>query len=313
MTRNKSGKISQAVIVSFTEEGQVFLVLTILVSGATLMNGHNLLYWLVSVCWVILGIGWVGSRRVVRHAAVTLVIPDEWYAATPVEVEAQWNTHENIKVVWQGTTWVQWGEGVCHAPRRGKMRVGEALISSDAPFGLFQARRSVVPRVVSRSGFPREEWVVFPLVRPMRWEEVEEVLDRYSGRTTSPHEPQEDLSSVRGYRSGDDPRRVHWKASAKRDHLMVKEMETLRHHEAVLQVPLAYSGPITKQIPTSGMPEISPDLEDREQMFSVIASALVELTHADRLVQLRVGGWASPFGTGRAHLLELLHVLAEYP
>ena len=84
----------------------------------------------------------------------------------------------------------------------------------------------------------------------------------------------EPSSGVRQYRTGDDVRRVHWRASARSDHLMVREDERSAAHRAM--VVLGTAGPW--------------DEEAFERAVSVAASVVARLGAHGAPVELRAGG-----------------------
>ncbi len=283
---------------SLTLSGKYLLGFTMLLLAAVLMNGHNLLYLLVSSLMAILLLGAVIPHRLVRRAAVSLMIPDEWYVRTPAYVTCRitlprWGQGLPVQVEWCGGKWESEGEQACEVLHRGHWAAPEVQVTSSVPFGIASVVLTIAPTVMTHQGFVRREWVVFPRLRPLTAEEVERVVREYAGGTSSPHEPLVEISSVRPYRSGDDLRLIHWKASAKRGGMMVKEFEADSHQAVVLQVPPVF-----------------PSEDSREEELSLIASAVAELIAQDRVVQLRLGGWATPFGSGRSHLLDMLRALA---
>ena len=102
--------------------------------------------------------------------------------------------------------------------QRGIYDVGPAMVGVTDPFGLAEQRSPVgaLDRLVV---YPRiEELHGFPAVRG------------YDGsmQTTRPtYAPHggEDFFTLREYQVGDDLRKVHWPSSAKRDQLMIKQLE----------------------------------------------------------------------------------------
>ncbi len=107
-------------------------------------------------------------------------------------------------------------EVYCRA--RGIYQVGPAQVSVSDPFTLTERRTAagsvdrliVYPRVEDLAGFP-----------PVRG------LDPAVQSTRPTFVPQggEDFFTLREYQVGDDLRRVHWPSSAKRDQLMIRQLE----------------------------------------------------------------------------------------
>jgi len=109
-------------------------------------------------------------------------------------------------------------------PRRGRYLFTAFRISTKFPFALFRASRYVEHH---------SEVVVYPALIPLSHlppalsaSVGDQVLARL-GRSGSFH-------ALREYRQGDDPRDIHWRNSARRKRLMVREYEV----EAVQQVTL---------------------------------------------------------------------------
>lgn len=101
---------------------------------------------------------------------------------------------------------------------RGVYQVGPAEVSVTDPFALTERRNAagvadrltVFPRVERFSGFPAVRGLD-PAVQSTR-------------PTYAPHGG-DDFFTLREYQTGDDLRRVHWPSSAKRDELMIKQLE----------------------------------------------------------------------------------------
>jgi uncharacterized protein (DUF58 family) len=107
-------------------------------------------------------------------------------------------------------------EVLCRA--RGVYQVGPAEISVSDAFSLAERRNhtgtqdrlTVYPRIERFSGFPAVRGLD-PNVQSTR-------------PTFAPHGG-EDFFTLREYQTGDDLRRVHWPSTAKRDELMIKQLE----------------------------------------------------------------------------------------
>lgn len=105
-----------------------------------------------------------------------------------------------------------------HCRARGVYQVGPAEVSVSDAFGLSEHRRSaggidrltVYPRIERLRGFPAVRGMD-PAVQSTR-------------PTFAPHGG-DDFFTLREYHTGDDLRRVHWPSSAKRDSLMIKQLE----------------------------------------------------------------------------------------
>ncbi|HEX9977609.1 MAG TPA: DUF58 domain-containing protein [Acidimicrobiia bacterium] len=101
---------------------------------------------------------------------------------------------------------------------RGVFQVGPAEVAVTDPFALTE-RRSPTGEVDRLTVYPRVERLAgFPAVRG-----IDPAVQ--STRPTFAPYGGEDFFTLREYQVGDDLRRVHWPSSAKRDALMIKQLE----------------------------------------------------------------------------------------
>jgi uncharacterized protein (DUF58 family) len=99
--------------------------------------------------------------------------------------------------------------------RRGVFSGGQVQLTSAWPFGAVQARRTldvssdvvVVPRAPTLRSFPL----------------AHAGTDAETAIPTPSNGPGDQFAGVREYRAGDDVRRVHWRSTARRGHLVVRE------------------------------------------------------------------------------------------
>ena len=107
--------------------------------------------------------------------------------------------------------------------RRGVYRLPPLTATCLYPFGLAQHQRELMPP---------EEWLVLPrmgqlaLARFQRWLAR---MARGEGRMFRVTKPsmihQDDLHGLRPFRSGDNPRWIHWRTTARRSQTMIREFE----------------------------------------------------------------------------------------
>lgn len=107
-------------------------------------------------------------------------------------------------------------EVLCHP--RGVYRIGPATVVIEDPFGLAQSVGSA--KSVDRL-------VVFPAVEELTGLPAGRGLDPSADTTRASFTQAggEDFFTLREYQIGDDLRRVHWPTSAKRDELMIRQLE----------------------------------------------------------------------------------------
>ena len=117
-------------------------------------------------------------------------------------------------------------EGV--APRRGRYRFRPFDIVTRSPFGLLERRVS---------GGEPTSMTVYPAVGQLtrRWQYIHrEASETKRGSRHDRSIQQQEYHGLRDYRSGDSPRWIHWRTSARVGQLMVKEFE--QQHEQDLAI-----------------------------------------------------------------------------
>lgn len=109
--------------------------------------------------------------------------------------------------------------------KRGQFEIGETAVSCSYPIGLFSIERTlkVQPRHIT----------VFPRIYPVTRFPLPPSSARISGEVErpSPSLGQELFREVREYRSGDNPRHIHWRSSARHGRLMVKQFDAIATSE----------------------------------------------------------------------------------
>jgi uncharacterized protein (DUF58 family) len=294
-----------------TRDGWWCLLVAVALGVAAINTGNNLLYLLVSALLALIVVSGILSEQSMRGLDLTSVAPDEIYAGQPALLGAvianrkRWFTSYSVTVellapearaLESGSRFIYirrieaglerlatWEETL---PRRGRHRLTGVRITTRFPFGLFV-----------KAGRPAltDEVVVFPAVRPVSAESLRRLGE--SGDASARRRGRgNDLYNLRGYRSGDDPRFIHWRSSAKAEALMVRELEadTSQNTRLVL-VGRGRRG-----------------AEALERGLSEAASLAVALIRAGAGVELTGPDGAVPFGHGRAHLRRVLTALALY-
>lgn len=102
---------------------------------------------------------------------------------------------------------------------RGIYEVGPATITTSDPLGLAS---------VSVSVGEGDQLIVYPSVEDLEGFPIVRGLDPsvHAAKPEFSHRGGEDFFTLREYQIGDDLRRVHWPSSAKRDRLMIRQLET---------------------------------------------------------------------------------------
>ena len=141
-----------------------------------------------------------------------------------------------------------------------------------------------------------ETRVVFPRLLPVR--SYPELHTLGHGELEQPLKGHgHSLYGLRPYQPGESSRMIHWRTSAKRDELMVKEMENEIFHR------------VTLVFENTGDPTVALD-EGFELAVSQAASLAVFFIREDWEVELVTLTESVPLGRGCGQLREILHQLA---
>lgn len=172
--------------------------------------------------------------------------------------------------------------------RRGVFELGPLELRRTDAFGLAESATVAAPAIAL---------TVLPHVDPLEPPSLTRGHDPHAGtdHPTALSASGEDFSGLREYELGDDLRRVHWKATARLDQLMIRQDE------------LPWQGRATVLVDLRQSVHSPPSLE-----VAVSAAASIVTACAGRRSRLRlVGeGFDSGFGAGTAHLDAILEELA---
>jgi len=294
-----------------TRDGWWCLLVAVGLGVAAINTGNNLLYLLVSALLALIVVSGILSEQAMRGLALEGVVPAEIYAGRPALFGARILNHKRTLTSYSITVELlapearaattgrrfiyfrrveagvervaTWEETL---PRRGCHRLSGVRIITRFPFGLFvKAARPALA----------DEVLVFPAVRAISPDALRHLGDqgdaaaRRRGRG-------DDLYDLRPYRSGDDPRFIHWRSSAKAETLMVREHEADTSHDARLV--LVGRGRAGTDALEAGLSEA--------------ASIVAALVRAGAGVALEGQGVRVPLGHGRPHLRRVLTALALY-
>jgi uncharacterized protein (DUF58 family) len=231
-------------------------------------------------------------------------LPDEVYAETPCAVTARVRNTKpkrasfSVSLDRPGTSdrlaylerlgpgeerLVTWEETL---PRRGRHRLDGARVATRFPFGLF---------VKASPPTGMDEVVVYPKRVPA----PPELLRQASGLGTAPARRRgrgHELHDLREYRSGDDPRLIHWRVSARTGALTVRELEAETAHDAY--VVLRGDG--------------ARDAARLEQALAEAAAVATALLARGARVGVLGPGVDVPLGQGPGHGRRILTALALY-
>lgn len=173
--------------------------------------------------------------------------------------------------------------------RRGVFPLPKLELVSAFPFGFIEYRRTVEDNA---------EVVVYPRVWAVRTVHFE----RLCGEGEIPKVVQGDgdeFFCLRDYRPGDDIRRIAWRASARRDQLLVKEVED----DTSRLVTLIFD-PVWHD-------DLANFDDSFEEAIELVASLAVSLLNRHYSVGVVAGHVSVPLGEGTAHAIKILDLLAR--
>lgn len=221
-------------------EGYLWLLTAGLLLGVGIFKGINLVIVLGYALIALAGLNWLLARRSIKGLAARRLARPPIYAGIPTE----WN----IEITDAGT-----GTGNClliestdesecrwffvRTPNerieiirsrlqlntRGRHLLLPLKAVTSYPFGLIQQQEEllgteeivVLPRPARVDGERLRTWLLRAWAgRDEEQRRLRKVVDREA-----------EIHGLRDYRSGDSPRRIHWRATARRNRLTVKEYE----------------------------------------------------------------------------------------
>lgn len=291
-----------------TREGWWLIGTTFAVGLAATNTGNNLLYLILAMLLSFMAVSGVLSEQAMRRVRLQREMPRRLFAGVPATFGVRLTNgkrrlpsyalqvtepdpsgapaplHFFLKVGPQAR------EGWTYPltfPRRGRQNLPGLRLSTRFPFGWFVKRsRPIHGRPV----------LVYPAVHPLAPDDVPPALEpgrrerRRRGRGAG-------LYNLRPYRPGDDPRRLHWKTSARTGALIVAEHE----EEERLRICLILEDPG----PDAAAHQVEADL-------SYAASVAAHAIGLGALVGLATAEDFTDFDTGEAHLDRMLERLALY-
>jgi len=219
-----------------TREGRAFLFVTIGVGFAAVNTANNLLYLVLGLLLSLLLVSGVLSDLALWKLRVRRKLPVRMFAGTRSRIEVsalndkRWLASVSIETldeiegiessparflrVEPGET--KLGGYDFEAPRRGTIELGNLRVMTRYPFGLIEKGYTV---------YEPDEAIVYPRLLdhvstpPVRPVPGDAAPIHRTGRGS------EFAGSVRFYREGDEARDIHWKRTASRGELVVREHE----------------------------------------------------------------------------------------
>ncbi len=224
---------------AFTREGQVVAFLVMSLTTGLWISGHLLLYFALAVALALLTVGFCYPFLNLRGIFVRRSVPPYAFAGERVFIELavanrkQKTPSFSIVLADDRGMLVENREAQVHLPivsagraertgyflnfpTRGTYRWRYIRVSSSFPFLVFERRQLI--------RFP-SEMVVYP--RPGRL--LQPVLPAPAGSLRASRKRSrgyQDFHKLREYRLGDDARLIHWKSTARRGEMLLREFDS---------------------------------------------------------------------------------------
>jgi len=235
-------------------DGRWYALVVLGFTAAALNTGANLLLALAGVgLGLVVGNG-IFARRALKRLRVQLNGPGQVAQGSRLRLGVEvWGGRRGSPLAWVADAdWADRPLGALGVPphsrvrlslepaeplRRGQHTLGALRLTCDAPFGLVEAR--VFPSA-------SHTVLVTPAVFPLRSGALE-VRARGDGVAVSNWlqgaEQRDRVRTLREFRAGDSPRAIHWRSSARRGSLVVREFERGVPERACVVVQVAPGDP----------------------------------------------------------------------
>jgi uncharacterized protein (DUF58 family) len=315
-------------------EGVWWLIVTLIFWTTGVFKGINLITLLGCFMLVIWMVNFLSLYRRMCHLRLRRWIPWPIFAKTPFPVQLEIANPQGkllvgVRLVDQGPNhpaacfipWMDKGKTIRFQkkqvlPRRGWQEWKSLQAVCGFPFGIAEG---------ILSSQPEDRVLVFPQLGRLHrghfrrfLRQSGSVLGRAPGHAARHPTAQGELYGVRGFRSGDSPKRIHWRTSARRGELMVREFEETPTDNLILVL-----DPWLPNLPTQGEDSPHPRrsaFPPLEEAIGLAATICWEWCRqsGDRLV-LAVAGHAPVImnrETGKEFgqlLMEHLAVLSGFP
>jgi uncharacterized protein (DUF58 family) len=198
---------------------------------------------------------------------------------------------------------------------RGRRRWGAFCISTGYPFGLVRWQRTLAPD---------EEVIVLPQLGHLHRGQLRRCLppsglsnERDAQQARRHPTAQGEFHGLRAFRSGDSPRWIHWRTSARCGELMVREFEDVPNENLVVVLDLAGANVAARESAISLAATVCWEWSRQKgdhltlaltHPEPVVHDGITSLDHAERLLEhlALLDAAAIPSASGQADLVERL-------
>ncbi len=293
--------------IRLTSEGTRFLLFTLGIGLAAINTGNNLFYLLLAMMLSLIVISGLLSEHCLRRLEFRRHVPDLIMANEPTTLTlsvANRNRHLpsfslRLLDVVEGQD-VDRGLAIHLLPPQSSVLLSYPLLATKRGWIRFEGIRAqtLFPfGLFLKKGLYSTEahLLVSPPIKPLTLRFVDELVSEGQGESLPRRGHGTQLYNLRLYQPGDDSRAIHWMTTARTSQLIVRETEA--EDQRRITVVLSIVAP-----------------EEREPLFersvTFVASLLWQLTERAYPVRLVVGTEDSGLGSGSAHLLAMLRLLA---
>lgn len=238
-----------------TKEGLIYLSLTLFVGFAAINTGNNLLYLTFGMMLSFIIISGIISMFNLARIDVDFNVPKDVYALNPTNLVFNLTNNKPFLPSYSLTIDLNGKKTfVPYLPRRQKYKaylryifnkrgwnsIPDATITTTFPFGFFKKGITI--------DLGQKEVLVYPKIEKV--DISTEYLKENSGETEIERKGfGTDLRSIKDFNSGENPKYIHWKLSAKKSKLMMREMQDEESETVTLQFnPTKNSGELERQI-----------------------------------------------------------------
>lgn len=192
-------------------------------------------------------------------------------------------------------------------PVRGRFVIKDFELSTKFPFGFFRHRRRLAAK--------ETELIVFPQIDAVSPDVVSLPLDT-GRRVADKRGSGQDLLSMREYQPNDDLRRIDWKATARAQHLIVREFAAEDERKVTIYFDTRMPAETAKKMTLRERIDaenagVEANRSPRfEAAVSQAAAIAAHFCNTDAEVRLVTPDETGEFGTGSRHLIECLRRLA---
>jgi uncharacterized protein (DUF58 family) len=287
-------------VIRIQKAGYIYILLTILIGFAAVNTGNNLIYIVTSALLSHMLISGIFGRKNIQGLEVDLTLPEEIYAENDAPVEVKllntktWMPAFLIKIAVDGSEvlfpFVRAGSSeskhiLMRFPERGRKHVGEITISSVFPFNFFTRYRRTSEV---------KPFLVFAKPLQCSLMEIGGHNARWKGDVSSNTTGYEsELISIRDYISGDHPKYINWKSTAKTGNLKTKELSSIELQHVMINFDTM-------------------DKRDLEFAVSCITYNVLRLMRSQVPVGMTIAGETIKPGLSPSHKIRILTRLALY-